>query len=302
MLSAGFPVAAAGLRTGARFARRSAGEKAAEKVAIMHKASDPSALVERGASKTAAERAATGAQKASVVQGATGVKVTIRDLIDEMASSAKRKFRSDIPQNERTQLARDLRDRIRQVARESTMGTVDGRKLVFTADEADLLKQEFATLGKRGYEAAARGVRPRPDFDRAIADAWRSALDKKVAGLREANAANKGAIKRDMRMQRRRESLPTEEERAIDLERKQGMARAAVEMPEGGSLSFHTGFRPGGVGVPGLAINPPRGSAMMDMGAGALEHPLMRLLAQLPRGFAAREAVLDAINNERGPQ
>jgi len=255
-------------------------ELAIERSRAGAQARDIGPRVEAALQKARGQRMAAGKVVSQTIEQGQG-NITIGDLTDHIVAKQQATFRgAKYSPPDRTRLARDIRERIREVAQEKSLGALKGNKLVFDLEESQHLKRAFQTTKRGAFNALSRGVRPNPDLDIALADAWKELIEQRAPGVQQANQAARTAIRREQRLTATKAGLPTEEEKALKQAQREvsmrarepalraaGRARqreseaalAARVLAQRSAIPFRTysGIPVrGGVATPGLSLRP----------------------------------------------
>jgi hypothetical protein len=297
------PASAIGLGAGGALALRSAmrarsTRQAIEEARQMARAGDIGPDIEQALARVSSERAAAAAAVEQHIQavakaGAAGraaPEITVRDLVEHLIGQQRQRFHGvGFTKADRLRLARDVRERLREVAGEQTLGALRGNRLSYSLPEAQAFKRAFQVLKRSQFDAASRGIRPRPGLDLGLASAWKELIEQRAPGVGPLNQALQGALRREQRLKKMLVSQPTAELRDIVQGRREREVAAAVLAGRSSSpLKIYAGVPVrGGLAIPGVAIKPGHVSEALGAIGERLRRPAVRdVIFWGPRGGA----------------
>lgn len=179
--------------------RAAAGEaksiaKAGNKAVALRRARDIAPELEQAAQVASANRKQAGkavgdAIKAANVPGSEG---TVGEIADRILAEQRATFGTTVP---RQQMVRAVRNRMKQILPEHTIGALRGNELVFDLPKLHRIQRIFDTVMRGTHEKVGRGVYPNPTLDNGIVSAVRAHLAEHVQDIEPLKEAAGTAIK-----------------------------------------------------------------------------------------------------------
>ena len=255
---------------------------------IAGRAAKKAALVQEVPAAVAERQAAAAATKAEIA-GAKG-DITAADLAERIIAQRESRFGVQVTPKVRAQIINDVKMRLARVIPTYTGRLISGKKPVFDMPTSQIGKQAFDDLVRAVHTGKEGGIRPKPNIDLDIADAWRSLIEDRVPNVAALNRVTAAAIREEVGVKKLQKAIPSGRAARVGMQARDAATAARVlaqrtwnplrlvrQIPTEGNVAAPTiGYRPGTLAEMGGKI-----------GTGFRSVPAEQLAFWIPRAVAA---------------
>lgn len=308
LLGAGARLAGRGLGKAAEMVETRAGNAAAAKTVKAIAAKDVTKDVAARLPALEADRVAAAGRTSDALTSADAAgarPITSKEVADRIVAKQAARFPDKATPAYRSYMRSVVKRRIDEVLNEYSLGAIKppakpvasglvdeygvpvpaprAEPVKFDLSEANFAKQSFQTNSKAELNSQSRGIAHKPGLDRAIANAYKDAIEHRVPEARDLNQQTKGIIQDIQGVRKIDNTNHSPSAAAIRANRDVRVARTLATTPGPSELaSIHLGLSPG------VRLAPPRLAQFLSGTGRALGSRAVSAVAgQTPRAAAS---------------